>query len=147
MDKHDELHEYASKYLVAGISSSVRINQAIGRPFYISRGDGSKIYDLDGKEFIDMCTSHGAALLGHNNPMINAAIMKALQMGTICAAETKYHSELARKITEMVPCADLVRFTGSGTETTMHCIRLAREYTGKDKILRFQVAADAEAGK
>ena len=138
MDKHQELYEQASQYLVGGISSSFRIHPGLGRPFYLSRGDGSKVYDLDGREYIDLCTSHGASLLGHNHPKINEAVQKAVEMGTLCSYETPYHSQLARRICEMVPCAELVRFTGSGTEATMHTIRLAREYTGKDIIVKFE---------
>jgi glutamate-1-semialdehyde 2,1-aminomutase len=137
-NKSEKLFDFAKKYLSGGVSSSTRVNSAIGLPFYVSRGEGSMVYDLEGREYIDMCTSHGASLLGHNNAKVKEAILKALEMGIICAYENEQHSRLARKITEMVPCAELVRFTCSGTESTMHVIRLAREYTGKDKILRFE---------
>ena len=138
MSRNEELYQFASEYLVGGVSSSSRVDKALGRPFYMTRGSGSKVYDLDGKEYIDLCTSHGASLLGHNNPKIKQAILKVLDMGILCSGETEYQSQLAQKIVNLVPAAELVRFTSSGTEATMHCIRLAREYTGKDKIIKFE---------
>ena len=133
-----DLFEFASQYLVGGVSSSIRLNPVLGYPFYVSRGDGAKLYDLDGREFLDLNMSYGASLLGHNHPKIKQAIQQALDMGIICANETEYHSQLAKKIVDLTPCAELVRFTCSGTEATMHCLRLAREFTGKDKILKFE---------
>jgi len=82
--------------------------------------------------------SHGASLLGHNHPKIKAAIAKALDLGIICAYETKYHSALAKRVTEVIPCAEMVRFAGSGTETVMHALRLARAATGRTKIIKFE---------
>jgi glutamate-1-semialdehyde 2,1-aminomutase len=77
-------------------------------------------------------------MLGHNHPQIVAAIAHALELGVICAYETEYHSALARRVTEVVPCAEMVRFAGSGTETVMHAVRLARAATGRDKIIKFE---------
>jgi glutamate-1-semialdehyde 2,1-aminomutase len=95
------------------------------------------VYDVDGREYVDLCTSHGASLLGHKHPKIVAALQQTGEMGIICSYETEFQSALAKAIVDLVPCAELVRFSGSGTETTMHTIRLAREYTGRDKILKF----------
>jgi glutamate-1-semialdehyde 2,1-aminomutase len=136
--KSQELFESSSQYLVGGVSSSIRLDPILGHPFYVSRGDGSKLYDLEGEEFIDFDMSFGASLLGHNHPKIKAAIQKALDMGIICANETEYQGKLAKKIVDLVPCAEMVRFTCSGTEATMHCIRLAREFTEREKILKFE---------
>ncbi|MSS71135.1 MAG: aminotransferase class III-fold pyridoxal phosphate-dependent enzyme [Candidatus Latescibacteria bacterium] len=138
MDRIQANYEFARKYLVAGVSASTRVNRAFDRPVYFARGDRGRVWDLNGKEYVDLCTSHGAALLGHNHPKIRQAVERALDMGVICAYETEDHGRLAQKIVEMIPCAELVRFTGSGTETTMHCIRLARTFTGKSKIVRFE---------
>jgi glutamate-1-semialdehyde 2,1-aminomutase len=138
MDLGEELYETARQYLPGGVCASVRLNRAIGHPFYVSYGDGSKIYDLAGREYIDLSMSHGASLLGHNHPQIKAAVQKALDMGVLCSYETEYHSALAKKIVEMVPCAEMVRFAGSGTETIMHALRLARAYTGHEKIIKFE---------
>lgn len=138
MNKKQELHKQASRYLVGGVSSSVRVTKALGYPLFTTRGSGSRIWDVDGVEYIDFCMSHGASFLGHNNQKIKEAIAKALDMGIICSHETEYHSAFAKMICEMVPCCDLVRFTCSGTDATQHAIRLAREYTGKEKIIQFE---------
>ncbi|MHB1133550.1 MAG: aspartate aminotransferase family protein [Chloroflexota bacterium] len=137
-DKTEALFDSASRYLVAGVSASGRINAALGRPLYITRGDGCRLYDVDGREFIDYNISHGATFLGHNHPGIKAAIQQALDMGVICAYETEYHAQAARLISETVPSAEQVRFANSGTEATMAAIRLARAHTGRNKILKFE---------
>ncbi len=138
MTKHDELYQQAQQFLPGGVSASFRVNKATGRPLYLSRGDGARLYDVDGNEYIDMCVSHGASLLGHNHLAIKAAYQQALDMGILCSYETEYQTALARRITEMVPCAEMVRFAGSGTETVMHGLRLARTATGRDKIIKFE---------
>lgn len=141
MIKHaegDKLYNFAKNVLVAGCSASGRWNSALKRPFYIKKGKGSHLMDLDGNEFIDMDCSHGASIFGHGHPVIMKAIKKALEIGIICSYETKYQSELAEKICKIVPAAELCRFTCSGTEATMHAIRLAREFTGKDLIIKFE---------
>jgi glutamate-1-semialdehyde 2,1-aminomutase len=138
MTKSEALWDIAKEHLVAGVSASTRVNRALGRPFYASRGEGSRVYDVDGKELIDMCTSHGGSILGHKHPKIVAAIEKALLMGILCSYETEYQGQLAKRISQMVPSAELMRFTCSGTEATMHAIRVARTVTGKDKIIKFE---------
>src|SRR5689334_23135950 len=138
MDAHQTLFEAAQHYLPGGVSASARVNPALGRPFFVTRGDGAYVYDLDGRRHIDMCTSHGASLLGHNHPKLKAAVHKALDLGIICSYETEYHTALARRVTELVPCAEMVRFAGSGTETIMHALRLARTVTGREKVIKFE---------
>ncbi len=133
-----QLYDQAQRYLPGGVSATARANAAIGHPLYVSRGDGPRIYDVEGREYIDMCVSHGASLLGHNHPRIKTAVAQALDMGILCSCETEYHVSLARRVTELVPCAELVRFAGSGTETVMHALRLARSATGRDKIIKFE---------
>jgi glutamate-1-semialdehyde 2,1-aminomutase len=134
----EELYSRAKCYLPGGVCASARANKAIGHPFYVSHGDGSRVYDLNGREYIDMCMSHGASLLGHNHPSIRAAVERALELGIICSYETEHHSALAKKITELVPCAEMVRFAGSGTETIMHALRLTRAATGRKRIVKFE---------
>src|SRR5262245_53613891 len=138
MSSAEELFATARQYLPGGVTASARANPAIGRPFYVARGDGAYVYDLDGHAHVDMCVSHGASLLGHNHPRIKAAVARALEQGIICAYETEHHIALARKIAELVPCAELVRFAGSGTETVMHALRLARAATGREKAIKFE---------
>ena len=138
MDTAEQLYEAAQRYLPGGVTATARVNRAIGHPFYISRGDGAYVYDLQGRRFVDMCLSHGASLLGHNHPAITTAVTRALELGVICSYETEHHLALARRIIEMVPCAEMVRFAGSGTETVMHALRLARTATGREKIIKFE---------
>jgi len=138
LTKLNQLYDQAQQYLAGGVCATARANPAIGHPLYVARGDGSRIYDVDGREYLDMCMSHGASLLGHNHPRIKAAVAKALDLGIIGAYDTEHHVALARRVTELVPCAELVRFAGSGTETVMHALRLARSATGRDKIIKFE---------
>jgi glutamate-1-semialdehyde 2,1-aminomutase len=138
MTSAETLYADAQHYFPGGVTATARANPAIGRPFYVARGDGPYVYDLDGREYVDLCISHGASLLGHNHPRIRAAIAQALELGVICAYETEHHVALARLISEMVPCAEMVRFAGSGTETVMHGLRLARAATGREKVIKFE---------
>ena len=96
------------------------------------------MWDLDGREYIDLCTSHGAALLGHGHAQVLEAVGQALARGAACSYENELHALLARELCEVVPCCELVRFTGSGSEATMHCLRLARAFTGRTKLLKFE---------
>jgi len=128
----------AQQFLAGGVSSSTRVNQALGHPLYFSRAEGCRVWDLDGRELIDLCCSHGATLLGHGDSRVRAAVESVLARGAACSYESELHAELAELLCQSVPCLELVRFTGSGTEATMHCLRLARAVTGRQKILRFE---------
>src|ERR1043165_947828 len=110
MTSAETLYHVAQCYFPGGVTATARANAAIGRPFYVARGDGPYVYDLDGREYVDMCVSHGASLLGHNHPRVRAAVAQALELGGICAYETPHHVALARLIAELVPCAEMVRF-------------------------------------
>ena len=134
----DKLYDFAKKYLISGGSASARWNIALKRPLYFKEGKGSRLIDYDGNEIIDMCCSHGGSIMGHGHPEIVKNIQKALDMGILCSYETEYQGELAKKICDIVPSAEFCRYTCSGTEATMHAIRLAREYTGKDLIIKFE---------
>ena len=134
----DELFTFARRYLPGGVSAAARVHPSIGRPFFATRAAGSRVWDLDGREYIDLNMSFGAALLGHGHPAVRRAIESALDMGVLCAFETPLQAEVARKITGYVPCAELVRFTQSGTETTWHAVRTARAYTGRTKVVKFE---------
>ncbi len=138
MTSAERLYAAAQRYFPGGVTATARANPVLGHPFYVARGDGPYVYDLDGTEYVDMCISHGASLLGHNHPRIRDAVAQALEQGVICAYETEHHVALARLISEMVPCADMVRFAGSGTETVMHALRLARAATGRNKVIKFE---------
>jgi glutamate-1-semialdehyde 2,1-aminomutase len=136
--KTDSLFDFAQKYLVAGVSGSARLNAALGRPLYLTHGDGCRLTDVDGRTYIDYNLSHGATFLGHNHPGVRKAIQQALDMGVICAYETEYHSRLAAQLCQVIPCAEQVRFANSGTEATLAAIRLARAATGRNMILKFE---------
>jgi glutamate-1-semialdehyde 2,1-aminomutase len=138
MDSGKRHFDYARGYLAGGVSASTRVNRALGRPLYLARAEGCRVWDLDGREYLDLCTSHGAALLGHGDPRVRASVLAVLNRGAACSYEHELHAELAKKLCEIVPCCDRVRFTGSGTEATMHCLRLARAFTGRPKILKFE---------
>jgi glutamate-1-semialdehyde 2,1-aminomutase len=102
------------------------------------RAQGCRVWDLDGREYIDLCASHGAALLGHGDLRVRRAVERVLDRGAACSYESELHAEFAKELCEAIPCLELVRLTGSGSEATMHCLRLARAFTGRQKILRFE---------
>ena len=92
----DALFAEAKSVMVAGVSAAARVNGALGRPLLLERGDGSRVYDIDGHELIDMNASQGATLLGHNHPAVRAAVERALDLGVICSFETEHHTRLRR---------------------------------------------------
>jgi len=104
----------------------------------MDRAEGCRVWDLDGQSYIDLCCSHGATLLGHGDARVRRAVESALARGAACSYESEVHGEFAALLCDTVPCLERVRFTGSGTEATMHCIRLARAITGRTKLLRFE---------
>lgn len=128
----------AQTVLPGGVNAAARLNTALGRPFLVSRGKGAVIVDESGREYVDFNMSHGASLLGYGHPAIASAIKKSLDDGLLCAHETRSQVLLAQELTRLVPSAEMVRFCGTGTETTWHAIRLARAYTGKSKIVKFE---------
>lgn len=134
----DELYSLACRVLPGGVSAAARVHPGLGAPFFAAHAAGPRVWGVDGREYIDLNMSFGAALLGHGNPVIRQAIEDALDLGVLCAFETPYQSEVARKLTERVACAELVRFALSGTETTWHAVRTARAYTGRSKVVKFE---------
>jgi len=138
MSRTEAQFELARQYLAGGVSAATRVNRALGRPMYFDRAAGCRVWDLDGREYIDLCTSHGATLLGHGDARVRAAVDAALDRGAACSYENELHTELARELCETIPCCERVRFTGSGSEATMHCLRLARAFTGRTRLLKFE---------
>lgn len=136
--KSEALFERAKKYFPGGVNSPVRAFKSVGgSPLFIERGDGSRIWDADGNEFIDFCCSWGPLILGHNNPRVADAILDAVKSGTSFGAPTQKENELAELILSNNPYIDKIRFVSSGTEAVMSAIRLARGATGKSKIVKF----------
>lgn len=132
-----DLFSKAQDVLASGVSASMRLHPYLGRPLYVSHGDGAHIYDLDGKRYIDFNMSNGAALLGHNHPAVKQAVQHGLELGIICAAETPFHEELAAKLVEIIPAIERVRFSSVGSEVTIVALRIARAATGRQKYLKF----------
>jgi len=132
------LFDEAQRYLPGGVNSPVRAFKAVGgEPLFISRGNGARIYDEDGNEFIDYVCSWGPLILGHAHPQVVEAIRKALERGTSFGAPTELETVLAKMVCAAMPSMEMVRFVNSGTEATMSAIRLARAATGRDKIVKF----------
>jgi glutamate-1-semialdehyde 2,1-aminomutase len=138
MGRVTEQYRRACEFLAGGVSASTRVNRALGHAMLFERAQGCRLWDLDGREYIDLCCSHGATLLGHGDPRVRLAVDAVLNRGAACSYENELHTELAQLLCETIPCCERVRFTGSGTEATMHCIRLARAFTGRTKILKFE---------
>ncbi len=136
-DQAERLFDRARGVLAGGVSASMRLHPYLGRPFYHDRGEGPYIYDLDGRRYIDFNGSNGAALLGHHHPAVRRAVQAGLDAGIIAAAETPFHQQLAANLAAIVPAIERVRFASTGTEVTMVAARLARQATGRTKILKF----------
>ena len=136
--KSELLFEEAKQYIPGGVNSPVRAFKAVGgTPPFIVSALGSKIYDLEGKEYIDYISSWGPMIVGHRHPQVIEALQQALTKGLSYGAPTEAEIELARMIVGAVPSIEMVRMVNSGTEATMSAIRLARGYTGRDKIIKF----------
>jgi glutamate-1-semialdehyde 2,1-aminomutase len=132
-----ELQREAERYMPSGVCASARFNPALKRALYLRSAKGSRLYDVAGKEYIDFNLSHGATFLGYNHPATREAIQTALDSGFLTGYETEAHVQLARKVHEMIPCAERVRLGNTGSEGTLTALRLARAYTGKRKLLKF----------
>jgi len=132
------LFKQAQRYLPGGVDSPVRAFKAVGgTPLFIKRGQGSRLYDEDGNEFIDYVGSWGPLILGHAHPRVVKAIKKAAEYGSSFGAPTELETKLAKLICEAMPSIEMIRFVNSGTEATMSAIRLARAFTGRNKVLKF----------
>lgn len=139
LDKSKKFFEEANKYIPGGVNSPARAFKSVGgTPVFFDRAEGSILYDIDGNEFIDYVGSWGPMILGHAHPKVLKAISDAAQKTTSFGAPTEKEIKLAKLVTEMVPGIDKVRMVNSGTEACMSAIRLARGYTGKDKIIKFK---------
>lgn len=131
------LFDRAKEVTTGGVTAAGRFNPVLGRPYYFQHGDGCRLWDVDGNEYIDFSSSNGASMLGFNHPAINEAARKAIDLGTITTQETEFHVQLAERLTQILPGAERVRFSNTGTEATMAAIRIARAHTGREKILKF----------
>lgn len=139
MNRSESLFNEAQRYIPGGVNSPVRAFKAVGgTPVFFKKAQGAYLYDVDDKAYVDYVGSWGPMLLGHNHPDILAAVKESIELGLSFGAPTAIEVEMARKVCELVPSMDMVRMVNSGTEATMSAIRLARGFTGRDKIVKFE---------
>ncbi len=136
---NNQLFQRAEKVIPGGVNSPVRAFRSVGStPKFIQRADGAYVYDTEGSKYLDYVCSWGPMILGHNNDAIRKAVMDKVQDGLSFGAATEIEVEMAELICDTIPAIDMVRMVSSGTEAVMSALRLARGYTGKDKIIKFE---------
>nr|WP_086940085.1 glutamate-1-semialdehyde 2,1-aminomutase [Thaumasiovibrio occultus] len=139
MSKSAQLFAKAQQTIPGGVNSPVRAFAGVGGdPVFIERAEGAYMYDADGKQYIDYVGSWGPMILGHNHPEIRDAVVAAAQNGLSFGAPTESEITMAELVSQLVPSMEMVRMVNSGTEATMSAIRLARGFTGRDKIIKFE---------
>jgi glutamate-1-semialdehyde 2,1-aminomutase len=134
--KSKAIYERAKRVLPAGVSYAIRYFEPY--PFYVAKAKGSKLYDVDGNTYIDFWLGHTALILGHSPPAIVKAVKRQIENGTHYGVAHELEIALAEQVAKMIPSAKMIRFTNSGTEANMYAIRLARAYTGRNKIAKFE---------
>jgi glutamate-1-semialdehyde 2,1-aminomutase len=138
-NKSQALFAAAQTLIPGGVDSPVRAFRAVGgQPLFIERGQGPYLFDADGNRYIDYVLSWGPLILGHAHPRVAEALKRAVDRGTSYGAPTALETELAGLVRELMPSAQMIRFVNSGTEATMSALRLARAFTGRDKIVKFE---------
>ncbi len=139
MTSSEQLFDRAKQTIPGGVNSPVRAFKAVGgTPIFIDHADGAYIFDTEGKRYIDYVLSWGPMIMGHNHPAVREAVIKATEKGLSFGAPTELETQLAERLCAIMPGMDLVRMVNSGTEATMSAIRLARGYTGRDTIVKFE---------
>ena len=142
MEHHTEtskkLFQEAQQYLVGGVASSLHKAEHEEYPIYASHGKGSRIWDVDGNEYIDYMGSFGPSLLGFSHAELNKAVYEQIERGTHFALPTESVNQLSKRLVEIIPCAEMVGYQSSGTEANLVNFRLARSFTGKSKIIKFE---------
>jgi glutamate-1-semialdehyde 2,1-aminomutase len=139
IDRSEELYRESLRYLPGGVNSPVRAFRGLDlAPRFIAAGKGSRIWDEDGREYIDYIGAYGPLILGHGHPAVLQALERALARGTAFGAPTALELELAKKIAALMPAVEMVRMVSSGTEATMSALRLARAATGRDGVIKFE---------
>ena len=135
----EKLFKEAQKYIPGGVNSPVRAFKSVGgNPKFIKRAKGAYLYDEDGNKYVDMINSWGPMILGHAFSTVENQVRKAVKSSFSFGAPTKKEVDMAKLIVDLVPSVEMVRMVNSGTEATMSAIRLARAYTGKEKIIKFE---------
>ncbi|ONF42375.1 glutamate-1-semialdehyde-2,1-aminomutase [Marinobacter lutaoensis] len=139
MTQSETLFEQAQKYIPGGVNSPVRAFRGVGgTPIFFKHAEGAYLYDEDDRRYIDYVGSWGPMILGHSDPRIRQVLHAQVDLGVGYGAPTAIETDMAKKVCELVPSIELVRMVNSGTEATMSAIRLARGYTGRDKIVKFE---------
>lgn len=134
-----QLFDQAKAVIPGGVNSPVRAFKAVGgEPIFIERAEGPYLYDTDGKRYIDYVLSWGPMIAGHNHPNVLSAVIEKAKLGLSFGAPTQIETTLAEEVIKLVPSIERIRFVSSGTEATMSAIRLARGFTGRDKIVKFE---------
>lgn len=137
--RSDELYRQAVELMPGGVNSPVRAFKSVGgSPLFFDRGEAAYLIDVDGNRYVDYVLSWGPLILGHAHPAVVSALQEAIARGTSYGAPNPYEIELARLVQELMPAIEMVRFVNSGTEATMSVLRLARAFTGRDKIIKFE---------
>jgi glutamate-1-semialdehyde 2,1-aminomutase len=135
---NDDLFKRAKEVLPGGVNSPVRAFLSVGgAPYFVARAEGSRVWDVEGNEYLDYVQSYGASILGHADPAVVDAVQRAAAAGTTYGAPTQREVELAELVCDWVPGVDMIRMTSSGTEATMSAIRLARGATGRKTVVKF----------
>jgi glutamate-1-semialdehyde 2,1-aminomutase len=138
-ERSQSAYREAQRYMPGGVNSPVRAFRAVGMdPVFIERGQGAHLYDIDGNRYIDYVLSWGPLIVGHAHPEVIRALAEHAARGTSFGAPTLLETEMARLVTEIVPSVEVVRMVNSGTEATMSALRLARGYTGRNRIVKFE---------
>ena len=132
-----ELYERAQKSLAGGVSSNYRMSKQPHTLFF-TRGEGTRIYDVDGNEYLDFTLSQGPLILGHSHPKVLQRVTEEMKHGQLYAGQHELEINLAEKLQRHIPCAELVRFTNSGSESVQATLRLARAFTGRTKYVKFE---------
>lgn len=139
MTRSEKMFQAAQRHIPGGVNSPVRAFKAVGgTPIFFEKANGAYLTDVDGKNYIDYVQSWGPMILGHSDPDVLAAVIQAARLGLTFGAPTEKETELAELVCERIPSLELVRFVNSGTEATMSAIRLARAYTKRDTIVKFE---------
>ena len=138
MSRSDDVFAKARRFMTGGVSAGGRYHPSLKKPLILESADGCIMRDIDGNEWIDFHSASGATLLGFNHPAIRAAVLESVEKGFFLNFESPYHVELAEQISRMVPSAERVRLANSGTEATLAALRLARDFTGRRKFIKFE---------
>jgi len=139
MTRSHDLFQAAQVHIPGGVNSPVRAFRGVGGdPIFFKKGEGAYLWDEDDKQYIDYVASWGPAILGHSHPKVLAAVAEAIRNGLSFGAPTELETRMADRVCEIMPAMDMVRMVSSGTEATMSAIRLARGFTGRDKIVKFE---------